>query len=56
MNAQADAAKRVAIETARLKVAEEIAKSEAELRALEAGKARLRQQPGAGGRWFPRRG
>ena len=41
--AQADAAKKDAIEPARRKVAEERAKTEAELAALEAGKARLQQ-------------
>ena len=41
--AQADAAKKDAIEAARLKVAEERAKTEAELAALEAEKARLQQ-------------
>ena len=44
MKAQADAAKQGAIETARPKVAEEKAKPKAELRALEAEKARLQQQ------------
>ena len=41
--AQADAAKKDAIEAARRKVAEERAKTEAELAALEADKARLQQ-------------
>ena len=41
--AQADAAKKDAIEAARRKVAEERAKTEAELAALEAEKARLQQ-------------
>ena len=41
MKAQADAAKREAIGTARRKVAEEKAKTQAELRAVEAEKARL---------------
>ena len=42
--AQADAARREAIETAQGNVAEEKAKTEAELRALEAEKAQLQQQ------------
>ena len=41
--AQADAARKDAIEAARRKVAEERAKTEAELAALETGKARLQQ-------------
>ena len=44
MRAQAGAAKREAIEGARDKVAEEEAKTEAEIRALAAEKARLQQQ------------
>ena len=44
MKAQAAAIKREAIETARWKVAEEKAKNEAELRALEAKKVQLQQQ------------
>ena len=44
MKAQADAAKREVIDTALRKVPEEKAKTEAELRALEAEKARLQQQ------------
>ena len=45
MEAQANAAKREAIETARQKVTEEKAKTEVELRALEVEKAQLQQQP-----------
>ena len=45
--AQADAAKKDTIEAARWKVAEEEAKTEAELAALEAEKARLQQARGA---------
>ena len=44
MKAQADVAMLEAIETARRKVAEEKAKTEAELRAQEAAKAQLQQQ------------
>ena len=44
IRAQADAAKREAIETARRKVPEEETKTEAEIRALEVEKARLQRE------------
>ena len=54
--AQADAARKDAIEAARRKVAEERAKTEAELAALEAEKARLQRAREAEAALCPRRG